>query len=111
MAIGIIFGILVGLLSGSAFLVLIQAINAEKIASAAAILAILAQLAIVPALWVGVPMLAAGPFRLAAIGAIVTPYLASLAASLAAIVALPLLAWIRGMAGSWVVSKPEEAAK
>ena len=111
MAIGIILGILAGLLSGSAFLVLIQAINAAKIVSPAAILAILAQLAIVPALWVGVPMLAAGPLGLVVTEAMLTPYLAALASSLALIIILPLLAWIRGMAGSWVVSRPEEAAK
>lgn len=111
MAIEIILEILVGLLSGASFLVLIQAINAEKIASPAAILAILAQLAIVPALWIGMPMLAVGPLNLVAIEDMVTPYLAALASSLALIVTLPLLAWVRGMAGSWVVSRPEEPAE
>ena len=50
MAIGIILGILAGLLSGSAFLVLIQAINGAKVATPAAFLKIIAQLAIVPIL-------------------------------------------------------------
>jgi hypothetical protein len=111
MAIGIILGILVGLLSGGAFLVLIQAINAAKILSPAAIMTILAQLAIVPALWIGAPMLVAGPLHLASIDGIAGPYLAGLASSLVLIVGLPLLAWIRGMAGAWVVSMPEKAAK
>lgn len=111
MAIGIVLGILVGLLSGSAFLVLIQSANAAKIADPAAILAIIAQLAIVPALWVGVPMLAVGLLHLESFEGLLAPYLASLAFSLAAIAAVPQLAWIRGMAGSWVVSAPEKKAK
>ena len=111
MAIGIALGTLAGLLSGAAFLVLIQAINAEKIASPAAIMTLLAQIALVPALWIGVPMLAAGPLHLAALDRIADPYVAGLASSLTIIVCLPLLAWIRGMAGNWVVSMPEKTAK
>lgn len=111
MAIGIILGILTGLLSGSAFLVLIQAINGAKVATPAALLKIIAQLAIVPILWVGAPILAAGALRLASLQDMVGPYVASLAVSLAAIVAVPLLAWIRGMAGPWVLAAPEETSK
>ncbi len=111
MAIGIILGIVVGLLSGASFLVLVQAINGAKIASSSAIMTILAQLVIVPSLWIGAPMLAAGPLPIVPLREIIGPYVASLAVSLAFIVAVPLLAWIRGMAGPWVLAAPEEGSK
>jgi hypothetical protein len=65
----------------------------------------------VPGIWIGVPMAAAGPLHLSSVDAMVGPYMAALASSFAAIVIVPLLAWIRGMARSWVVSAPAEAPK
>jgi hypothetical protein len=108
-AIGILLGIMVGLLSGAAFLVLLQAANGAKIASVAAIVTILVQVAIVPTLWLGAPLLVAAIPRLGSFAQMKGPYLVALACSFAIIVILPLLAWIRGAAGSWVLSAPEGA--
>jgi hypothetical protein len=102
MAIGIALGLLVGLLSGAALLVLLRNANGAKIEKPASILAILVQMLAIPALWFGGPWLATGLVRLVPLGEMINPYLVTLATAFAAIVILPLAALIRGTERPWL---------
>ena len=100
MAIGTALGILVGLLTGSSFLVLLRAANGTKLDGPASVITILVQMLIVPALWFGAPLLAV---RLGQDPrALLEPYVVALSCAFALIAIVPMLAWLKRMPESWL---------
>lgn len=92
--IGMPIGFLIGILTGTIFLVLLKTVHGARIANTASVVALVSEISAIPTCWFGGPWLTTSLLKLVALPDMINAYIISLAATFGVFVAFPLFRWI-----------------
>lgn len=92
--IGIPIGILIGVVTGTIFLVLLKTVHGANISNVASVAAIVSEISAIPTFWFGGPWVVTSFLNLVDLKEIINFYIISLALVFCVFVAFPVSKWI-----------------
>jgi hypothetical protein len=92
--IGIPIGFLIGIVTGTIFLVLLKTVHGAKIDNTASVVAIVSEISAIPTFWFGGPWVTTSLLKLVSLDAMINSYIVTLAIVFGTYVSVPVFRWI-----------------
>jgi hypothetical protein len=91
---GIAIGFLIGMITGTIFLVLLRTAHGAKITNISSVVAIVSELFAIPTFWFGGPWVATYLLKLVDLAEIINSYIVTLAIVFGCMIVVPIFKWI-----------------
>ncbi len=92
--IGIPIGFLIGIVTGTIFLILLRTFHGSKNGNTTSVMAIVSEILAIPTFWFGGPWITTSLLKLVSLPEMINWYISSLALVFSTFIALPVFRWI-----------------